>query len=138
MKPAISPTPRCGTRCLPARPKRIALSDPICAPEDLPQLIGKFPGRRTPAVFGVISEHCAEVLRPLGFKINCIGYEPELPIQTYNTQGNWKELDLIKRARNEARREGIVIQEEDGGSLRQHRAGPGGHLRQMDQHQENQ
>lgn len=36
----------------------------------------------------------------------------ELPIQTYNTHGNWKELDLIKRARNEARREGITIREE--------------------------
>ena len=37
----------------------------------------------------------------------------ELPIQTYNTKGNWKELDLIKRARNEAKREGIVIREEN-------------------------
>jgi lysylphosphatidylglycerol synthetase-like protein (DUF2156 family) len=51
-------------------------------------------------------------LRGLGFKANCVGYEPELPVQTYNTKGNWKELDLIKRARNEAKREGITIQEE--------------------------
>jgi lysylphosphatidylglycerol synthetase-like protein (DUF2156 family) len=64
------------------------------------------------ASFGVVSEECAAVLRQLGFKINCVGYEPELPIQTYNTRGNWKELDLVKRARNEAKREGIVIREE--------------------------
>ena len=63
----------------------------------------------------------------MGFKLNCIGYEPELPIQTYKTRGNWKELDMIKRARNEARREGITIREEDGGYAQQ--GGTGGHLR---------
>ena len=47
------------------------------------------------------------------FKVNCIGFEPEIPIQTYNTKGNWKELDLIKRARNEVKREGIVIREDN-------------------------
>src|SRR5439155_21956887 len=59
----------------------------------------------------------AQALRGLGFKANCLGYEPELSIQTYNTRGNWKELDLIKRARNEVRREGIVIREENGACL---------------------
>jgi Phosphatidylglycerol lysyltransferase, C-terminal len=97
--------------------KRIAFSDPICAPEDLPTLLRSFLARDGRAAFCVISEECAEVLRPMGFKVNCIGYEPQLPIQSYNTQGNWKELDLIKRARNEARREGITIREENGESL---------------------
>lgn len=100
--------------------KRIAFSDPICAPEDLPILLRGFLARDGRAAFCVISEECAEVLRPMGFKVNCIGSEPLLPIQTYNTKGNWKELDLIKRARNEARREGIKIREEDGASLNHH------------------
>jgi lysylphosphatidylglycerol synthetase-like protein (DUF2156 family) len=100
--------------------KRIAFSDPICAPEDLPMLLRSFLARDGRGAFCVISEECAEVLRPMGFKVNCIGYEPLLPIQTYNTQGDWKELDLIKRARNEARREGITIREEDGASLNFH------------------
>jgi lysylphosphatidylglycerol synthetase-like protein (DUF2156 family) len=99
------------------RPKRIAFSDPICAPEDLPDLIRSFLARDRRAAFGVISQQCAEVLRPMGFKVNCIGYEPLIPIQTYNTKGNWKELDLIRRARNETRRGGITIREEDGASL---------------------
>jgi lysylphosphatidylglycerol synthetase-like protein (DUF2156 family) len=99
------------------RPKRIAFSDPICAPEDLPTLLRSFLAQDRRAAFCVISEQCAEVLRPMGFKVNCIGSEPLLPIQTYNTHGNWKELDLIKRARNEARREGIAIREEDGASV---------------------
>ena len=94
------------------RPKRITLSDPICAPEDLPKIIRHFLQQDSRAVFAVISEQCAEVLRPLGFKSNCIGCEPEIPVQTYNTRGNWKELDLIKRAHNEVRREGITIREE--------------------------
>jgi len=97
--------------------KRIVLSDPICAPADLPGLVRDFLGANPRAAFGVVSEACAEALRELGFKVNCIGYEPEIPIQSYNTKGNWKELDLIKRARNEARREGIVIKEEEGAAL---------------------
>src|SRR5512143_153807 len=54
----------------------------------------------------------------MGFKVNCIGYEPLIPIQTYNTKGDWKELDLIRRARNEVHREGIQVQEVDAEGLR--------------------
>src|SRR5437868_3214863 len=96
---------------------RVALSDPICAPEDLPQLLRRFVEFAGRAAFAVVSERCAGVLREMGFKANCIGYEPEIPVQTYNFQGNWKELDLIKRARNEAKREGIVIREEKIGRV---------------------
>ena len=99
------------------RPKRIAFSDPICAPKALPDLVRSFLARDRRAAFCVISEQCSEVLRPMGFKVNCIGYEPLIPIQTYNTKGNWKELDLIKRARNETRRRGIMIREEHQASL---------------------
>src|SRR5438093_744366 len=94
------------------KPRRIALSDPICAPEDLRGLVGRFLNDNPRTAFAVVSESCAEALRGMGFKVNCIGYEPELAVQTYNTKGNWKELDLIKRARNEAKREGILIREE--------------------------
>jgi lysylphosphatidylglycerol synthetase-like protein (DUF2156 family) len=75
-------------------------------------LIGRFLQDNPSAVFVVISEHCAEVLRDMGYKVNCIGPEPELPVQTYNTAGNWRDLDMIKRARNESKREGVVIREE--------------------------
>jgi lysylphosphatidylglycerol synthetase-like protein (DUF2156 family) len=94
------------------KPKRIVLADPVCSRENLRDLIGLFLQDNPSAVFVVISEYCAEVLRDIGYKVNCIGPEPELPIQTYNTNGNWKDLDMIKRARNEAKREGIVIREE--------------------------
>lgn len=93
------------------KPKRIVLADPVCAAEDLRTLIMDFLKVHPAAVFGVVSESCARLLRELGFKVNCVGYEPELDIQSYNTQGNWKELDMIKRARNEAKREGITIRE---------------------------
>jgi len=99
------------------RTRRIALSDPVCAPENHGILVERFIKHYPSAAFAVISERFAEVLRSLRFKVNCIGYESELPIQTYNTRGNWKELDLIKRARNEAKREGIVIREETASKL---------------------
>jgi lysylphosphatidylglycerol synthetase-like protein (DUF2156 family) len=92
--------------------KKIAFADPVCALEDYPKVIGAFLALYRDAVFSCISEACAQVLRSLNFKVNCIGYEAELPIQTYNTKGNWKELDLIKRARNEIKREGVAIREE--------------------------
>jgi lysylphosphatidylglycerol synthetase-like protein (DUF2156 family) len=94
------------------KPRRIALSDPVCAREDLRGLVGRFLAENPRAAFAVVSESCGEALRGMGFKVNCIGYEPELAVQTYNTNGNWKELDLIKRARNESKREGILIREE--------------------------
>src|SRR5206468_304120 len=96
---------------------RVALSDPVCAPEDLPELLRRFVDFAPRAAFAVVSERCAAELRGLGFKANCVGYEPEIPVQTYPTQGNWKELDLIKRARNEAKREGIVIREDPIGTV---------------------
>jgi phosphatidylglycerol lysyltransferase len=94
------------------KPKRIALSNPICAERDYEQIVKDFTERNSNAVFACISEPFAEVLRDLKFKVNCLGYECELPIQTYKTKGDWKEFDLIKRARNEARRENIAIREE--------------------------
>src|SRR4051812_47927963 len=85
------------------KPKCIVLSDPICDREDLRALVSDFLKENPRAVFAVISEHCATVLRGLGFKVNTVGYEPELAVQSYNTAGNWKDLDMIKRARNEAK-----------------------------------
>ena len=94
------------------KPKRIALSNPVCAERDYEQIVREFQVVSANAVFACISEPFAEVLHNLKFKVNCIGYESELSIQTYKTKGDWKEFDLIKRARNEARREGITIREE--------------------------
>ncbi len=91
--------------------KRIVLSDPICAVENLRPLMEAFVRENPSTVFAVISEECARILRQMGFKANTVGYEPVLDVQSYNTKGNWKELDMIKRARNEAKREGITIRE---------------------------
>lgn len=95
------------------RPKKLAFSDPVCAPGDYARIIRNFRSVFPRSVFACVSEPCALVLREQGFKINSLGSEPELPIQTYNTRGNWNELDLIRRGRNEARREGIRICEEE-------------------------
>lgn len=95
------------------RSKKIPLSDPVCAPADLAWLIGEFLKINPRAVFACISEQCAARLRGLGFKANCTGYEVVLPVPTYKTQGDWREFDLIKRGRNEAKREGLVIREEN-------------------------
>lgn len=94
------------------RAKRIGFADPVCAEKDFPRILDDFLSMDQRAAFACVSEPFALALRKRSFKVNCVGHEVELPIQTYNTSGNWKELDLIKRARNEARREGIEIREE--------------------------
>lgn len=94
------------------KPKRIAFSNPVCAQHEYERIVREFMAPNSNAVFACVSESFAEVLHNLKYKINCIGYESELPVQTYKTKGDWKEFDLIKRARNEARREGITIREE--------------------------
>ncbi len=91
--------------------KKIVLSDPVCAKERTKDLTEKFLQSNPRAIFVPISEDCGNSLKELGFKVNCVGYEPVIDIQSYNTAGNWKELDLIKRARNEARRNNIKIRE---------------------------
>jgi lysylphosphatidylglycerol synthetase-like protein (DUF2156 family) len=93
------------------KPKRITFADPVCATQDYPRMIRDFLSLNPHAVFCCVSESCATVLHDLRFKVNCVGCEVELPIQAYNTKGNWKELDMIKRARNEAQREGLAIRE---------------------------
>ena len=95
------------------KPRRIVLSDPVCAPEDIVTIVADFLKENPRAVFAVISEQSATALRGMGFKVNTVGYEPVLDVQSYNTAGNWKDLDMIKRARNEAKREGITIREVD-------------------------
>jgi lysylphosphatidylglycerol synthetase-like protein (DUF2156 family) len=94
------------------RPRKIALVDPVCAVADYPIIIRQFLNHCPRATFVPSSIELGRHLHDLGFKVNCVGVESELPVQTYNTKGNWKDLDLIRRARNEARREKMVIREE--------------------------
>lgn len=98
--PVLAPKGRC-----------IALEDPLCAPQDRSWLVKSFLEWKPKACFFIISEDFAASLRSMGYKANCVGPEPELSVQSYNTQGNWKDLDLIKRARNEAKRHGVTIRE---------------------------
>src|SRR5690349_18897059 len=54
------------------RTKKIALSDPVCAPADYAPLVERFIKHHPYAVFAVVSEGFAQVLRSLRFKVNCI------------------------------------------------------------------
>lgn len=93
--------------------KRIVLADPIAAYENYPRIIKRFLDTHPHAAFVYISEQCADALKSLKFKVNCFGLDNILPVQTYKTQGDWKEYDLAKRARNEVKREGLRIEEVD-------------------------
>jgi phosphatidylglycerol lysyltransferase len=95
------------------KPKRIVLGDPICSGRNIDCLTDAFldfSDRK--AVFTIISGDFADFIRKKSFKVNSLGYEPEMHIQTYNFKGNWKELDVIKRAKKEKEREGIEIKEQ--------------------------
>lgn len=87
------------------------MGDPISSQNDFKQITANFLNYYRKPFLTFLSEKGAEAIRELGFKINCMGVEPEIKIQDYNTKGDWKELDMIRRARNEAKRNNITIEE---------------------------
>lgn len=91
----------------------IALTDPVCAKDDYALLTEQFVQhfQNHSILFSVVSERYAALLRTLNFKVNCVGYEPYLPIQEYNTRGDWNHFDLIRRAVNEVKRKNIRLKE---------------------------
>jgi len=99
------------------RTKQIVLGDPVTSDENKTRITEEFIQRGFNPVLTVISEKCAESLKDLDFKVNCIGYEPEIPIQTYNTKGNWDELNYIRRARNMIKKNKIKIFESDPANI---------------------
>lgn len=90
---------------------RAVFCSPICAPEDAPGLIERLSegGRRV--CLAPVSEEVARVLRPMGFRCVSVGQEVLLPLRTYPLEGDWKGRDLVRRARNEARRASVSIEE---------------------------
>jgi lysylphosphatidylglycerol synthetase-like protein (DUF2156 family) len=92
--------------------KTIAFGDPVCGRKDYERVLSRFLALHPRSAFVVSSQECAAVLRQMRFKANCIGFESEIPLQTYNTKGDWKNLDVIRRARNEAKKQGVTIKEE--------------------------
>ena len=93
------------------RGKSIVLGEPISSEEDKPKILRKFLEKNPQSIFIPVSEYFGHTLQEEGFKVNCVGHEPILRVDEYNTKGNWKELDSIKRARNEVKRNNIRIEE---------------------------
>lgn len=91
---------------------KMVLVDPVCAVDRYELVVRSFMKHCKRIAFAPASEELGYAIRGLGFKFVCIGYEPVIPIQTYNVDGNWRELDMIRRARNQARRDGITVREE--------------------------
>ncbi|MHC4392139.1 MAG: phosphatidylglycerol lysyltransferase domain-containing protein [Planctomycetota bacterium] len=99
------------------RSKRIVLADPVCDPAAIPELVRRALVSNPRMALAPTTERCATALREIGFKANCLGYEPVLNMQTYDTNGNWRDLDVVRRARNEVRRRGLRIVEQDLGEV---------------------
>jgi hypothetical protein len=83
----------------------ITLSDPFATAENLSRLIDGFLKDKPPRLFSVILRTAVRVCARGGFKSNCIGYGTgTCRSETYNTQ-EMEKAGLVKRARNEAKRE---------------------------------
>ncbi len=90
---------------------RAVFCSPICAPEHAPMLVARLLEHGGRACLAPVSEEVARALRPLGFRCVSVGEEPLVPLQTYPLDGDWRDHDLVRRARNEMRRQGVVIRE---------------------------
>jgi len=90
---------------------RAVFCSPVCATEDAPLLVHRLLEHGGRVCLAPIREEVARLLRPMGFRCVSVGEEPLVPVQTYPLEGDWREHDLVRRACNEARREGLEIRE---------------------------
>lgn len=92
--------------------RRVTLGDIVCNPkhrENALEKLHKKLGKRF--LWTIASEEFSSELRKSGYKLNSVGYEPEIHIQEYPWEGGGK-FQISRRARNEAQREGVEIKEE--------------------------
>ena len=93
------------------RGMHIIFGNPVCDKNNYKLMIELFLSKCPHICFCPVDEECANTLRSMNFKANCVGYDPILSIQSYKTEGNWKELENIRRARNEIAKNNIVVKE---------------------------
>ncbi len=106
-----------GTGYIPYAPSpgvTFALSNPLCAQEDYPRLVGSFMDRFPRSAFLHVTPEAARELSGLGFYLNEMGVETELLLGEYNYRGRAKES--IRRMIRRAHESGVEVVEIDDGS----------------------
>ena len=87
----------------------IVLADPVCAPEDMLELLNKFLEKYPNSIFVQSSRFFAEVLDKKGFQVNQFGIETDLPTANFDLAG--KARAKLRQWRNKCQREGVEIVE---------------------------
>lgn len=92
-----------GTGYIPYAPSSgitFALSNPLCAVEDYPRLVGSFMKKFPRSAFLHVTPEAASALSAMGFYVNEMGVETELNLGSYNYKGRAKESmrRMIRRA----------------------------------------
>jgi lysylphosphatidylglycerol synthetase-like protein (DUF2156 family) len=87
----------------------LCLAEPICARENLEELIRLFLEKHKGAVFLHVTKETATVLSKLGFSVNEIGVETIMDVQTFNLSGGGKEF--LRSQRNRAAKDGLTVRE---------------------------
>jgi len=91
-----------------------ALSNPLCAEEDYPRLVGSFVERFSRPAFLHVTPEAARTLSGLGFYVNEMGVETELILGNYDYRGRAKES--MRRMIRRARESGVRVEEVRGDS----------------------
>ncbi len=87
----------------------IVLADPICALENMHELLGQFLAKYPNSIFVQSSRAFAEVLDKKGFQVNQFGIETDLPVANFELAG--KARAKLRQWRNKCQREGVIIVE---------------------------
>ncbi len=101
-----------GTGYIPYAPSSgitFALSNPLCAVEDYPRLVGSFMDRFPRSAFLHVTPEAARELSAMGFYVNEMGVETELLLGSYDYSGRAKES--IRRMIRRARESGVQVVE---------------------------
>ena len=99
--------------------RALVLGNPICATEDLQPLIQSFLEKHPKAAFVQISESVTSYLEVLGYKINLLGEEHSLDVQT--SPISWGSHKSLRRESNTAQRRGITIRKISFTELKAHK-----------------
>lgn len=88
------------------QPRKIVISNPVCAPGDMERLLAAFLAREALPIFVQVERPCGELLARLGLEVNQIGVETDLPLP-FSLTGNRR--GKLRQWRNKALREGVEV-----------------------------
>ena len=97
---------------------RIVIGNPVCDPQNFPEILDAFLADTKRAIFVHINAECGDALSALGVQVNGFGIETELTCNDFDLAG--KSRAKLRQWRNKCIREGVTVVERPIDSFESH------------------